>query len=176
MEVFLIVVILKSLWNYTLKFQKIIMIVTSLLILIGIAATIILRYVLKKDLFGIEELIILPSIWLYFMGASLASYEKSHITADLMSSYVKNEKLLLGINVLKGILSLIIVTIVSYWSLEFLIWGISSEGKTPVWDIPMYFSILAVFIGFLLMFIYSIYHLIQDTKLYLNNKKVKKGV
>src|SRR5690625_1100154 len=163
----------KKIWDLALKFQKIVMIIASFLIIIGIAATVLLRYVVKMDLFGIEELIIIPAIWLYFMGASYASYEKSHISADIISSYVKNGKLLSFFNIIKGILSFIIVSVVSYWSFQFLIWGISSEGKTPVWEIPMYVSILAVFIGFLLMFIYSIFHLIQDTKLFFNQKNAQ---
>src|SRR5690625_220481 len=166
---------LRKIWKFTLKFQKLIMIIASFLIIIGIASTVLLRYIFKMDLFGIEELIIIPSIWLYFMCASYASYEKSHISADIISSYVKNEKILLGFNIVKGILSFIIVTIVSYWSLQFLIWGVESEGKTPVWNVPMYVSILAVFIGFLLMFIYSTFHLVEDTKMFINKKKIRKG-
>lgn len=166
--------LVKKLWNFILKSQKILMIFASILIVFGIACTVFLRYIAKTDLFGIEELLIICSIWLYFMGASYASYEESHISADIVNSYVKNEKLRLGINVFKGIFSLVIVTIVTYWGFQFLVWGVESEGKTPVWDVPMYVSILAVFIGFLLMFIYSVYHLVLDTKNFLKTMNTER--
>lgn len=151
------------------------MILASFLIILGIACTVLLRYIFKMDLFGIEELIIIPSIWLYFMGASYASYEKSHISADIVSSYIKNEKTLIAISIIRGVLSCIIVSIVSYWTLQFLIWGVSSGGKTPVWNIPMYISIIAVFIGFLFMLIYSVFHLVEDIRRIVTKENYSEG-
>jgi TRAP-type C4-dicarboxylate transport system permease small subunit len=56
----------------------------GLLALLGIA--ILSRNILRFDLVkGTEELLSLMSAWLYFIGGSIASYEDSHISADLIS-------------------------------------------------------------------------------------------
>ncbi len=33
-------------------------------------AEVVLRYVFKSDLFGIEEIVVIAAFWLYFMGSS----------------------------------------------------------------------------------------------------------
>src|SRR5699024_5984200 len=84
--------IAKAIWHLLLHAQRTILIVCSLLLVIGLGATVVMRYILKIDLFGLEELLVIPAFWLYFIGASFGTYEKSHISAELVSVYVKNEK------------------------------------------------------------------------------------
>jgi len=83
--------------KFLLRFQKTIMIFTSLSIVFLLTASTILRYFFKTDIPGVEELLLLPIFWLYFMGGSQASYEDSHISGELLSTYVKNKKILSSI-------------------------------------------------------------------------------
>ena len=64
------------------KIQGVLLFITLLGIAILVFIQVILRYVLHHPLMGIEELLLFPTIWLYFLGSANASVEHTHITKD----------------------------------------------------------------------------------------------
>ena len=50
------------------------------------------RYLLHGEFYGAEELILAIAFWMYFIGAYIATYEDSHISADLFTGMLKTEK------------------------------------------------------------------------------------
>lgn len=157
-----VVAIFRRLWTFLLMIQKAIMIAGSLGIVIGIGLTIVFRYFLKTDLYGTEELLLIFAFWLYFMGGSYASYEKSHITADLLSTMISNRKVKLGISLFTSAATMLICLIFTYWGFDFLQWGIEKGAKTTALGIPMFVAQSSVTFGFLLMSLYSIVHFIRN--------------
>lgn len=145
--------------NLLLKFQKWIMFISSIIIALGLSLAVILRYVLKMDLFGIEELLIIPIFLLYFFGATYGTYEKSHITADILDSYIKNAKVLLWIRTFTTFISLLASSVFSYWAIQYFIWSVNKLEKTPGWHIPLFIPHGVVMIGFVLMSMYFLIHL-----------------
>ena len=83
--------LLKSIDNLTCKLQEYICIVTGVIVCFLIVVAAFMRYVLAKDFYGSEELILLTAFWLYFIGSSLAARDDTHINADMTSLFVKNE-------------------------------------------------------------------------------------
>ena len=49
---------------------------------------VILRYVLHHPLMGIEEMLLFPTIWLYFLGGAIASRERNHIECRVVTMYL----------------------------------------------------------------------------------------
>src|SRR5690625_1050175 len=137
------------------------MFVSSILIIVALSLAVLLRYVLKIDLFGLEELLIIPIFLLYFLGASYGSYEKSHITADIMETYVKNEKVLKAIRLFTTFVSLVASSVFTYWAFQYFLWSVNKLEKTPGWHIPLFIPHGIVLIGFLLMSIYFLIHVVQ---------------
>lgn len=148
--------ILKSISKILENTQKIILFISSSLIVIGLALTVIMRYFLQTDLFGLEELLVFPAFWLYFIGASYGSFKNYHITVDLMDTYLNNKWMLIIIRSITTLITLIVLTIMTYWALQHFVWVYNSESKSSVWKIPNYFSHGSILIGFFLMLIYSI--------------------
>ena len=74
-----------------------------LLMFFGVAATavifgaVVARYILHKDLYGNEEIILLIAWWLYFIGAMNGSMEDSQIKAEMMDIFIQNHKVLMKI-------------------------------------------------------------------------------
>ena len=148
----------------TLKVMRTIMCVcgsiSSLLIISGA----FMRYILKKDFFGMDELVMLSAFWLYFIGSSYASWEDSHISADLLSSFLKNKKALKILAIIKYSLSAVISAITSFWCLQTVLWNMSKMPKTPVFQIPTIASQIPILISFIMMTIYLIMHLVIAIK------------
>lgn len=152
--------------------QKWIMFISSLLIILSISLAVLLRYVLKMDLFGIEELLIIPIFLLYFVGSTFGTYENSHITADLLDSFVKNEKVLKFFRTLTSFISMIACSVFSYWAIQYFMWSVNKLEKTPGWHIPLFIPHGIVMIGFILMTIYFFMHFYLNLQ-YFFGKKVE---
>lgn len=143
------------------KLQRVIMFVSSILIIVALSIAVLLRYVLKIDLFGLEELLIIPIFLLYFLGASYGSYEKSHITADIMETYVKNKNILKIIRLFTTFISLIASSVFTYCAFRYFLWSVNKLEKTPGWHIPLFIPHGIVLIGFFLMSIYFLIHVVR---------------
>lgn len=142
--------------NILVKVQKGIMIISSLVILMGLFLSVCFRYVLEMDLFGIEELLLIPIFLLYFIGAAQGSYEKSHITADIVDSYIKNQKIKAWNRMVTSLVTLIVCLIITFWNTQYLVWSFHNGGNTAGYQIPLYIPHGTVLIGFLLMSLYSL--------------------
>lgn len=148
-------------WRYMVKCQRFILIVTSIIIVLTITAGVLMRYILKTDLFGIEEIMTLIAMWLYWVGGSYGSYEDSHIKADLCASLIKTERGFKILNIIIHAITVGVLCVLTKWGVEFAIWNIKSGGKTPGWGIPTIASQIPITISFIMMLFYSIYHLIR---------------
>jgi TRAP-type C4-dicarboxylate transport system permease small subunit len=148
--------------NFLVNLQKYTLIISSLLIVIGLFLAVLLRYVFEIDLFGITELLLIPTFLLYFIGGAHGSYEKSHITADIVGAYVKNESFKNWVTVFTSLVTLIVCIIITKWTFDYVIWSFDNGGKTPGWKIPYYIPHGTVLIGFILMTFYTIINLIRE--------------
>lgn len=145
-----------------IKLQEYILIFTSIAISLLIFTAAFVRYVLESDFYGSEEIVMLFAFWLYFIGSSLAERENSHISANMINVFVKNENVKKFFSILKYTLSLVICIIVTYWSYEFILRSFRLNPSTPVLRMPLVYTQLPVLISFVLMDIYIFLHLVQS--------------
>lgn len=151
--------------------QEKIMFISSIIILFGLTLAVILRYVLKIDLFAIEELLVIPTFLLYFIGSAHGSYENSHISADMTDTFVKSEKIKSLVHLFVSIITLISCLIITYWNSQYLAWSFNSGGTTSGYGIPLYIPHGTVFLGFILMAFYSVIHVFSKTRNVVNEFK-----
>ncbi|MCG8533191.1 MAG: TRAP transporter small permease [Desulfovibrionales bacterium] len=156
-------------WKGLDLFQKTVMASTSILIVGMICYTIIVRYVFGSDFYGSEELISMLAFWLYFMGAAQGSREKSQISADLLSCYIKNARLRGGVLLVKDCITCGICLLFTFWALQFVSWALVMNPKSPVFRLPMLIPQAAVGLGFVLMSLYHVVYFIQDVIAYIKN-------
>lgn len=146
---------LKKIWSGAYSVQT----MANICLILGTAALlfiqVLLRYVFKAPLMGIEELIIFPSIWMYMLGGASASWERSHIDCGILTLLIKRE---FCWNLFFLIRCVIMVGI-SCWLLKWAWWYFSYSmrvGKTSaLLHIPMFIAESSIFVGLLLMTIYS---------------------
>lgn len=64
-----------------------IMMVAGTAVVLLIMAGAFLRYVLKIDFYGSEEIVLLFGYWLYFIGSIAAARNRSHLSADMVNVF-----------------------------------------------------------------------------------------
>ncbi len=123
---------------------------------------VLLRYVFGSPLFGVEELVCLIAMWLYFIGASYGAYERTHIKAELVHLWFKTQRSHAFINSLSSSITLILSVIMIKWSYPYFIWGIKRGETSQALLLPMVLSQSAVFFGAILMALYFLVELVDN--------------
>lgn len=163
-----------NIWRFVENTQKTIMVIASIFIVISICAIVTMRYVFEIDLYGIEEIIMMVSFWLYFLGSSMGSCEKSQISADILSTYITNEKYKRILALITSFITTGICMLVTVWALQFILWSMKMSPKTPVFRLPVLIPQSAILAGFCLMSFYHLYYLIKDTRTHVKLVKISK--
>lgn len=130
---------------------------------------VILRYVLHHPLMGIEELLLFPTIWLYFLGGAIASRERNHIECRVVTMYVRGTSLHLA-NALKAAISLAVAVWLTYWAYEYFRYALRVGKESDMLYIPLVFGESALFIGLLLMSVYTAWELAHHLRLAASGK------
>lgn len=126
-----------------------------------------LRYILKSNFYGSDEIILLFAFWLYFIGAAYGSYENSHIKADLLNMYIKNMRYKDGLNLIAQAATVLVNCILLVWAYESLLWALEKMPLTTSLKIPIAIPRSAIFFGLLIMAFYHIFYLYENTVLYI---------
>ncbi len=129
--------------------------VLAVVMVILVTTQVILRG-MNMPLFGIEELLTFPTIWLYFLGGACASFTDSHIDCGLVKAVGKNP-VIVGIaqcvaNVAASALSLYVIS----WAWQYAQYSLKMHKVSAVLHIPMPVGELIIFAGLVLMMIFTV--------------------
>ncbi len=141
-------------WKGLIFLQKFFIIVAGCLITLLVFVEVMLRYVFGSPLFGVEELIILIAMWLYFVGASYGAYERSHIRADLITLWFKTPRSLAWVNSVASLITLILSIIMVSWTYPYIVWSLEKGGTTQALLLPRVLSQSAILVSAVLMTLY----------------------
>lgn len=126
-----------------------------------VVVQIILRYVLKLPLLGIEEIMTYPIIWLFMIGGASASLREEHIECGMLESFVSSPKILAVFNLVKYICSFVISGVICTYTFQMAKYSFKMWKTSGTLYIPMFYAEVAMFVGMMLMFLYSMYHLLR---------------
>lgn len=144
--------------------QKTVSFILAVLIPVLIVVQVFLRYVLQAPLMGIEELLIFPTIWLYMLGGANASQQRNHISCGILTLYIKRPLTMKLFNISKALISLIVSIWLTYWSYWYFVYSLTRWKLSDLLYIPLFFGESAVFIGIVLMTIYTLGELVDYLK------------
>lgn len=161
-----------AIWKILLRIQEIIMVVCSSVMIIVLTAEVIMRYIFRSDLYGYEEILIIFAMWLYYMGASYAMYQKSHISADMISIFLKGKPQRV-VSWLASLIGTIIAVAFAIWASEFFVWALGKKAMTTGLKLPLILSQSSLFFGYILLAIYSVIYLIEDAVMLIKGKEKK---
>src|SRR5699024_2708205 len=124
--------------------------------------TILMRYVLNINFYASEEILLIPVIWLYFIGASFGTHTETHIAADFIDNLVKNKSTKLIFKIIKHFITLFVMFFYTKWVLDLLIWSFHNAGTTTGWSIPVYIYYIPIIISFILIVLYTFIYCIRE--------------
>lgn len=150
-----------KIWNGLIHLQKIFMVVAGCMITVLVFVEVLLRYIFGSPLFGVEELICLIAMWLYFIGASYGAYERSHIKAELIHIWFKRPRSYALVRTISSVITFVLSIIMISWTYPYFIWGITKGETSQALLLPMVLSQSAIFVSAILMSLYFFVELID---------------
>lgn len=151
----------KKWWKAILSVEQAILISTSLLAAGIVTIGVIMRYILHLNFFGQEEILSVVAMWLYWVGGIYGSYTNTHISADLTDSFIKSWKIRRIVNIFVLLVSIGVISAFVIWGFSYTTWIIDLHGVSTGLKIPLILSKGTMFLGFVFMGLYSVYHLIR---------------
>ncbi len=134
----------------------------SILVAGGLVLGIVMRSVFNQPMFGLEEIVLFSVMWLYMLGATLASRERSHLRADVAATYIKNPRYKRLVRILAALITLVVACAFVVWSFDLFLWGLAKGQSTPVFQLPMVISQASLIFASILIMFYAVRDLIND--------------
>lgn len=135
--------------------------VSSISLTLIICVATFFRYILEGNLYGYEEWVKLLAFWLYFIGAAIGAYNRTHVSADLVNAYLPDGKLKQSLIVLKNLITTGVAALFAWYGYVFFMFGFMGPlgtgiaiPMTSVWRIPLWVGYISVFIGLVFMLYY----------------------
>lgn len=142
--------------------MKVAVAVMGIFVSFAMVIGIVSRSLLGVQVFGLEELVLTAAMWLYMLGAALASRERSHLSADFIEAFSSNETLHDATRLVATALSVVMAAFFVTWSYSLFAWGVEKGQVTPVFSIPQYISQCSLFVASVLLLLYALRDLIHD--------------
>ena len=150
-------------WKSLLAVQRAMIITTSAavtLIIFWAAAS----RIVNISFAGFEELSVIAAFWLYMLGSAYGSYEKSQISADILTVMMKDGLRKSIIQLLKCLLTLILGLIFLRWGWGLFMFHYTMGSRTPVYRLPAAIGHASIFVGLALSSFYHAVYLYDEVK------------
>ena len=160
-----------AIYKVIVTVQRAVVMVVGIGVPLLVVYQVFLRYVLHAPLMGIEELELFPIIWLYMIGGSVASEQRSHIECGILTLYIKKEKSMALFKIFKGVFSCAVGAYLTYWGYWYFDYSLGLWKLSDLLRIPMFYAEGIIFIGFLLMLFFTVLELIDSIKAFIRLSK-----
>ncbi|MEZ8042064.1 MULTISPECIES: TRAP transporter small permease [Vibrio] len=122
---------------------------------------VVTRYIFEIPIMGLEESMVIPTIWLYMLGAVNASRENSQIRANVLEIFIKSERGHTILALVGEVISFIISSWLTYWAWDYVKYAWRVWKESPTLYIPTFYHECSVFIGLLLITLFIAIHIIK---------------
>lgn len=127
---------------------------------------VLMRYVFRSPLMGIEELCYFPATWLYLFAAVYASSEKTQLYARVLEIFIKEKKKVYLLRAFAAVVTTAILMWLTYWGYDLLKYSLRVEKLTDTLFIRWTLAEGSVFVSFALMLFYTFVEIIDYVLLY----------
>jgi TRAP-type C4-dicarboxylate transport system permease small subunit len=116
--------------------------------------------VLEIPVMGLEESLLYPTLWLYMLGAVNASRENTHIRANVLEIFLSTERQHQVLAIIGEVISLAVGLWLTSWAWDFWKYSQRVWRESPTLYLPTFYVDAALFIGMVLMMVFTAWHLI----------------
>jgi TRAP-type C4-dicarboxylate transport system permease small subunit len=147
-----------------LNAQKLLLICLFLPLTLTMFAETMARYALGIGFFAIEDFVGYTAVWLYFIGAAVATHERTQVKAELTGMFLKNPRALSIVKAVVAAISVIVAVIMTQWTYDFVAWSVRMKETTPVYQVPMVYFEASLLVGAFLMAVYFTLELVDNIR------------
>jgi|TARA_Y100001956_G_scaffold39911_1_gene39099 TRAP-type C4-dicarboxylate transport system permease small subunit len=122
---------------------------------------VVTRYVFEVPIMGLEESMVIPTLWLYMLGAVNASREDTQIRANVLEIFIKTERGHQILALISETISLVISSWLTYWAWDYVKYAWRVWKESPTLYIPTFYHECSVFIGLLLITLFIAMHVVK---------------
>ncbi len=141
-----------------------------LILTLAMLVEILSRFFLNKSVFGLSDFIGYSSVWLYAIGASYATFERTHIKAEFLSAFLGSDRARHFCRFVAASVSIFMSAIFTKWSYELCLYSVEIQEKTHAYPVPKVIFQTSFFVGGILMTIYFIVEAVSHFISFKNNK------
>lgn len=137
---------------------------TFIIVSVGVNFTsVVARYVFLEPLFWAETVITYLMIWSVFIGAALVSWEGKHLNMDILSGAFSG-RWQAFLRLLGAICLFVALGVILPQSWEISSAMVEYDQRTSIGDIPMIIPHAALLIGFGLMGLAAVFHVVKSAR------------
>ncbi|WP_419174150.1 TRAP transporter small permease [Desulfosediminicola sp.] len=125
---------------------------------------VLMRYVFELPVMGLDELLIYPTLWLYLLGSVNAAREDTQIKANVLDVFLKTDKSKLAVRVVADIMSVVVSIWLTYWAWDYFVYAKTVWKESPTLYIPTFWAECSLFIGLVLMTLYSGWYMLINMR------------
>lgn len=152
-----------------------IIIIGAIIMTLTIVLQVLLRYVFKWPLFGLEEFSRLVAVWLYFFGAALGTRDDGHVQGDVAARLFTTERSRALLKTITWTLGLVACLLLLYHSARYSLWLYGTgERTTGLWW-PRVYSVGSMLVGAALMTIYAVANMIRNLESFIRYSAAPSG-
>ena len=136
---------------------------------------VVMRYILELPVMGLVELLVYPTLWLYFLGSVNASREDTQIKANVLDVFLKTDRARLKVRVVADFMSVIISGWLTYWAWDYFKYALRVWKESPTLYIPTFYAECAVLIGLMFMTFFALRYLAKNCRKLLSDTSTEQG-
>lgn len=126
------------------------------IVTLSVVLQVLLRYVFKVPLFGLEEFSRLIAVWVYFLGAIFGTKWDAHVQGDVAGRFFTSNRSKAVVKTIAWAISFSVCILFLYHSAKYCIWLYGTgERTTGLWW-PRIYSVGSMLFGAFFMTLYSI--------------------
>jgi TRAP-type C4-dicarboxylate transport system permease small subunit len=151
-------------------------VIISSLMVVGLMLFLVLaRYVFGWSVVGLLEIIMVFGMWLYMIGALIASRKSEHLTVDFMQQQIESRRLRALHRMLIALVTLMVSTFFVFLTYRMLKWGLHRPQHTPGLSIPLWWPQSAILFGSVGCSLYALRDLVQSVSCFFNREPKPKS-
>lgn len=131
---------------------------------------VITRYVFEIPVMGLEEMAVIPTIWLYILGSVNASREDTQIRANVLEIFLTTDRARAIQQALSDLISIVISVWMTWWAWKYFSYSLRVWKETPTLYIPTFTYESALFVGLVLMTLFTAWHLLRNVRYLLGQR------
>ena len=136
---------------------------------------VVMRYIFEIPVMGLEEMMVYPTLWLYFLGSVNASREDTQIKANVLDVFLKTARAKLIVRVMADVMSVVVSVWLTYWAYDYFRYALRVWKESPTLYVPTFYAECSVFIGLVLMTGYAGMYMVRNFRKLISGEKAEQG-